>query len=158
MKSFLATAKRQRHFLISLFVIVWTLVFHYESLRHFYLNPFFERPLPKLKLLFPPAGWIMFFNVNNAYGAAEVYGFKAGQRHLIDPHDILRTRAIGYDNIRRNVLSEVLDPSHQSQFCRFLGRRFPAYENFAIVATFYPSLTQKPQTKLYKVMYTCSVP
>ena len=140
---------------ISLFVIIWILAFHYESLRAFYLNPLFKRELPKVKFLFPPAGWIMFFNVDESYGMAEVYGIKNGQPQLIDPHDIFQTKAIGYDNIHRNVLSGVLDPRKGQSFCRFLRRKFPDYEGFWVVAVQYPSVIRQPGQKLYRVMYRC---
>ncbi len=140
---------------ISLFVIIWILAFHYESLRAFYLNPLFKRELPKVKFLFPPAGWIMFFNVDESYGMAEVYGIKNGQPQLIDPHDIFQTKAIGYDNIHRNVLSGALDPRKGQSFCRFLRRKFPDYEGFWVVAVQYPSVIRQPGQKLYRVMYRC---
>ena len=102
---------RLRNILISIFVILWTIIFHYESTRAFYLQPFFEKELPKLKFLFPPAGWIMFFNVDDSYGYAQVYGISEGVAKTIDAHKILRIRAVGYDNIQRNVLSTVLSRS-----------------------------------------------
>ena len=147
--------RRLRKFLISLFVILWTVVFHYESTRNFYLNPFFKKNCPKVKFLFPPAGWIMFFNVDDSYGAAEVYGRKDGRRERIDPHKILATKAVGYDNIHRNVLSEVLSPYEAQPFCGFLKRKFPGFDEFAVVTTYYPSLTKDPQKKFYKIMYVC---
>ena len=146
---------RRRKIIISIFVILWTLVFHYESTRHFLLNPWASRQLPKIKFLFPPAGWIMFFNVDEAYGGAEVYGLSQGQPQLIDPHKILETKAIGYDNIHRNVLSEVLSPYRARSFCGFLKRKFPEFNEFTVVATYYPSVVKEPQQKLYKTMYVC---
>jgi len=140
---------------ISLFVLVWLFIFYYESSRHFFLNPFFGRELPKIKFLFPPAGWIMFFNVDEGYGGAEVYGIKDGQRYFINPHDILKTKAVGYDNIHRNVLSEVLSSYHGPAFCRFLRREFPGYEQFEVAAVFYPSVTENPKKKFYRAAYVC---
>ncbi|MDO8580528.1 MAG: hypothetical protein Q7S13_03515, partial [Candidatus Omnitrophota bacterium] len=55
-----AHPKSVRNIFISLFVIVWLGIFHYESTRAFFLEPLFHRPLYKFKFLFPPAGWIMF--------------------------------------------------------------------------------------------------
>jgi len=110
---------------ISLFVVVWLVLFNYESTRHFYLTPLFGRTLPKLPLLFPPAGWIMFFQVGDREGHVQVYGVKDGVEHLIDPHDILETRAVLYDNIHRNVMINVLYEGMRPRFCRFLKRKFP---------------------------------
>ena len=110
-----------RNTIISIFVVVWIVVFHYESTRHFYLEPFLKRPLPQMRFLFPPAGWIMFFNVGDNYGNTEVYGVKDGRTQLIDPHQILVTRAIGYDNINRNALSTVLSRDVANDFCAFLN-------------------------------------
>lgn len=146
---------RAKNICVSVFVIIWTLAFHYESVRFFYLNPFFKRELPKIKFLFPPAGWIMFFNVDESYTMAEVYGVKNGRPQLIDPHDIFQTKAIGYDNIHRNVLSSVLYPQRKEDFCGFLKRKFPFYDGFLVAAVYYPSIIKEPAKKLYKVMYQC---
>src|SRR5438309_486667 len=91
-KGKMLTAKNIRNTLISIFIILWIIVFHYESIRYFYLNPIFKRSLPKMKFLFPPAGWIMFYNVDDSYGLVEVLGVKDNILQVIDPHDILRTR------------------------------------------------------------------
>jgi len=103
--------RRPSKILITCFVIAWTLLFHYESLRAHYLSPLLQRDLPKFPLLFPPAGWIMFYQIEPAYGFAEVYGLRGTSRQRIDPHAIFSTRAVGYDNIHRNVLVGVLSPS-----------------------------------------------
>ena len=115
--------KKIRSILISLFVVFWTVCFHYESTRHFFLEPFFKKPLPKIKFLFPPAGWIMFYNVDNQAVFAEVYGIKGQTQQLIDPHLILTTRQIGYDNIHRNALSEVFMPQSRKPFCKYLEKK-----------------------------------
>lgn len=101
---------RRYNALISSFVICWIILFHYESLRANYLSPLLARDLPKFPLLFPPAGWIMFFQVDASYGFAEVYGIRGNRPVLLDPHEILTTRAVGYDNIHRNALIGVLSP------------------------------------------------
>src|SRR5438445_6704213 len=106
-----------RNFVISVFVVVWTLLFHYESTRFFYLNPLFHKNLPQMKFLFPPAGWIMFFNVDDSFGNAEVYGVKDGLPQLLDPHQILTTRAIGYDNIHRGAMTTVFNTDIKDPFC-----------------------------------------
>ena len=150
------SGKPIRNILITIFVIVWTLVFHYESTRHFYLEPLLGKPLPKVKLLFPPAGWIMFFNVDDQFGYAEVYGMRGGKAFLIVPHKILLTRAIGYDNIQRNVLSTILANSLKGDFCQFLKRKFPEFDNFYITAVDYPSIVKMPFEKYQALMYECS--
>ena len=147
---------RYRNRWITAFVILWLLVFHYESLRYGVLRPLFHRELPKVPLLFPPAGWIMFYRVDATEGRAEVYGFKSGQPVLIDPHEIFRTRFVWYDNIRRNVLISVLEPEREPAFCRYLASRFPAYREFAVVYLQYPSVIERPlQTQRY-LAYRCS--
>ena len=146
---------RLRNTLISVFVILWTVLFHYESTRYFYLNPLAGQNLPKLKFLFPPAGWIMFYNVDEVYGGAEVYAMRDGKPELIDPHRILNTKAVLYDNIHRNVLSGVLSTHQRRDFCRFLGRKFPEFKHFAVAATYYPSVIKAPKQKLYQIVYTC---
>ena len=144
-----------RNAIISIFVVLWILLFHYESTRHFYFEPLFKRDLPKMKFLFPPAGWIMFFNVSDRYGLAEVYGVKEGRPHLIDPHQILLTRAIGYDNIHRNALVGVLSRESSRAFCAFLKRKFPYFDTFLVTYAEYPSLVKQPFEKLQSVAYEC---
>jgi hypothetical protein len=144
-----------RNKVITVFVIIWLVLFNYESIRFFYLNPIFKRDLPKTKFLFPPAGWIMFYNVEEGYGYAEVYGVKNGQTQLIDPHQILRTRAIGYDNVHRNALVSVLSRDVGQKFCGFLFRRFPYFENFLVTYVHYPSVVKEPFQKLQTVAYEC---
>ena len=145
----------KRNILISIFVITWLVVFHYESTRYFYLEPLLKRPLPKVKFLFPPAGWIMFFNVSDSFGYAEVYGIKDGQSQLIDPHQILQTRAIGYDNIHRNALITVLAREMQRPFCGYLRRKFPSFDNFVITYVEYPHLSTQPFERIQRAIYEC---
>ncbi len=144
-----------RNFGISLFVILWTLYFHYHSVRHFYLEPWLQRSLPAPKWLFPPAGWIMFYNVNYSYGFAEVYGIKEKRLEKIDPHLILRTRAVGYDNIKRNVLTMVLTPSLKEPFCGFLKKRLPHYEGYWVTYVQYSDLKNHPQQAYRQLVYEC---
>ncbi len=146
---------RLRNIRISLFVNVWLSIFNYESTCQYYLNPLLRVNLPKMKFLFPPAGWIMFYNVDDTYGSAEVYGVKEEKAEFIDPHKILETKAVGYDNIHRNVLSSVLWLGEKQQFCGFLRRKFPEFDAFLVVATYYPSVVKEPGRKLYKIMYSC---
>ena len=144
-----------RNFLISVFVIVWVVVFHYESVRYFYLQPFFKRPLPKMRLLFPPAGWIMFFNVNDTEGFVEVYGVINGNVQRLDPHEIIRTRNIGYDNIHRNALSAVLSPEMARPFCGYMKRKFPYFDKIIVVAVQYPHLSKNPLERNQRIWYRC---
>ena len=147
--------KAIRHSLISVFVVVWLALFHYESLRALYLNPFFGRNLPKFKFLFPPAGWIMFFNVGEEYSYAEVYGIKNAKPQLIDPHLIFQTRPIGYDNINRNVLSVVLSPEMARPFCGFMKRKFPYFDKIVVTAVQYPHVSQNSLERRQKIWYEC---
>lgn len=97
----------------------------------------------------------MFYNVDDQFGYAEVYGVKEQMTHLIDPHDILETRFIGFDNIQRNVLSSVLSTPMQKPFCRFLERKFPEFDRFLITAVQVPSITQQPRIRYQRVYYDC---
>ena len=146
---------RRQRLLITWFVIGWTLLFHYETLRANYLSPLAGRQLPKCPLLFPPAGWIMFYQVGRAYGFAEVYGMRGDHHTLLDAHDIFPITNVGYDNIRRNVLVSVLYADRQPSFCRFLERKFPHYEAFAIVYAQYPDLIDTPDRVLRQIAYRC---
>ncbi len=139
-----------RNKLITVFVIGWLTLFLYESLLYF------NRDWRGIKFLFPPAGWIMFYNVGESYGYAEVYGVKDGRTQAIDPHQILQTRAIGYDNIHRNALVSVLDQHMARSFCVFLRRRFPYFDNFIVTYVNYPSVTQRPFEKQQAVAYECA--
>lgn len=149
------TNRRVRNISIAIFVILWMLLFHYESIRYFYLNPFLKRDLPQMKFLFPPAGWIMFFNVGDQFSYAEVYGLRNREPHLLDPHLIFRTRPIGFDNIHRNVLIEALSPYQQQPFCRYLKMRFPDDDGFLVTAVIYPSVTKAPLRRMVQVVYEC---
>lgn len=146
---------RRRNAFITVFVVSWMLVFLYETFRASYLSPLLRRELPKVPLLFPPAGWIMFFNVDQSYGFAEIYGLRGTEAILLEPRAIFKTRNIGYDNIRRNVLIGVLDQRRRSAFCRYLRRRFPQYHSFAVVYAHYPDLIDTPSRVLRQVMYRC---
>ncbi len=140
---------------ISTFVVVWTLLFHYESLRHNYLSRWAGFELPKTKFLFPPAGWIMFFAIGDETGSAEVWGLSGDKIETIDPHKIFGTRWLGYDNIHRGILSTVLNPYRGQSFCTYLQRKFPQYDNFGIVQVYYPSVSKEPDKKILKMVYKC---
>ncbi len=147
--------RKIRNILITVFVIAWTLLFHYESTRLFYLSPLVWKELPKTRFLFPPAGWIMFYTVPESEGRAEVHGLKGKERELIDPHRIFENRWIGYDNIRRNVLSTVLNPVYARDFCRYLRRKFPDYDIFEVKHVVYPSNIRYPEKKIVETLYRC---
>src|SRR3989344_5816493 len=149
---------RVRNTAISIFVVLWLFIFHYESTRHFYLSALAKRDLPKFKFLFPPAGWIMFFNVDETYSYVEVYGKMGASVHLIDSHDIFRTRTFGFDNIHRNILSNVGSGDHAAAFCRYLSWRLPSYEDFVVMAVYYPSLVKEPYRRRQEVLYRCGSP
>ncbi len=148
--------KTFRNTLISLFVILWLCVFHYESIRAFYLNPLFKRDLPHMKFLFPPAGWIMFYNVGDQSGNVEVFGLKQGKPpQLIDPHQIFQTRQIGYDNIHRGAMGAFTSERAAPQACRFLHRKFPYFEKFLVTYINYPSVSKNPMEQVRYVVYQC---
>ena len=149
---------RVRNAAISVFVVLWLGIFHYESTRHFYLNALAQTDLPKFRFLFPPTGWIMFFNVDETYSYVEVYGKMGESVHLIDPHNIFRTRTFGFDNIHRNILSNVGSGDHAAAFCRYLSWRLPSYENFVVMAVYYPSLVKEPYRRRQEVLYRCGSP
>jgi len=144
-----------RNLFISIFVIIWLVIFNYESLRSFYLQPILKTRLPKLKFLFPPAGWIMFYNVDDRAGYAQVYGIKKGQPVPIDPHDIIKTRFIGFDMVQRNVLSTVLAPEVRKSFCASLHNQFPEFESFIVTVIQYPSLKASRYDRQEVPVYQC---
>ena len=148
--------KTVRNSFISVFVVLWLCAFNYESLRAFYLNPLFHRQLPKIKFLFPPAGWIMFFNVGNGAGDTEVFGLNNGQPpQFIDPHQIFETRDIGYDNIHRGIMGTLMEPQLRPQACRYLHRKFPYFQKFLVTYVEYPSLATDPMKQNRYVIYQC---
>ena len=153
---------RARKAAIWSFIVVWNAVFLYETFRAFQLEPLLRRlhvqaELPKLPMLFPPAGWIMFYKVENAAGGVEVYGVNKGGRTLIDPHRIFSTRYVLFDNIRRGMMFEAVEPGRQWGFCNYLRRKFPEYADFAVTQYEYPSLTDPSVKKLQADDYTCAV-
>ncbi len=146
---------RLRNLAISVFVIIWIAVFQYETLRLNYLSPLAGRMLPKVKFLYPPAGWIMFFQVDRLYGFAEVYGLHGRSAELIDPPPIFATTFIGYDNIRRNVLISALSPGDGPRSCPYLDRKFPQYDGFAVVYAVYPDVVGQPDEVRRRIAYQC---
>lgn len=98
----------------------------------------------------------MFFNVDETYGYVEVYGKKDGRVDPINPHDILRTRTIGFDNIQRNVLSAVGSAEMAEPFCRYLSGLLPGYDDFYITLIYYPAIVADPYQRQQEVLYQCS--
>ena len=147
---------RCRNFFISVFVILWCLAFHYESARHFYLEPLAKRPLPKIKFLFPPAGWIMFFRVDEAYGHLRVFGFKDGQSFEVDPHEVFRVRTIGFDNIHRGIMGAAASRRNSGAFCKQLYSRFEYFDSFRILYDYYPNFVTEPAKRYQQIFYSCS--
>ena len=97
----------------------------------------------------------MFYNVDDEFLCAEVYGVRKGIPQRLDPHGIFQTRPIGYDNIHRNVLVEVLNPEYFEPFCVFLKRKFPDFDSFLITEVEYPSLTKEPHQRIERAVYQC---
>ena len=147
---------QKRNRLITVFVLAWLGLFHYESLRAEFLGPIVGRELPKFKFLFPPAGWIMFYHIEETEIRAEVYGKKDGKFEWIDPHRIFNIHWLGYDNIHRNILVSVLDSGRSaSSFCRYLRRKFPDYDGFSVMEAIYPSNIKYPEKRILKTAYEC---
>ncbi len=97
----------------------------------------------------------MFFHVGKSYGFAEVYGIRDNTGIPLDPHEIFPTRAIGYDNIRRNVLIGVLSNEDAPRFCRYLNWKFPSFKSFAVVYAQYPDLIESPDDVRRQLAYRC---
>ena len=49
----------------------------------------------------------------------------------------------------------MLDERSAGAFCRYLHRKFPQYESFAVVYAQYSDLINTPDTILGKVVYQC---
>ena len=149
--------KKTAPFFINLFVIFWILLFHYESLRYFYLSPLFGRELPKTPMLFPPAGWIMFYQIPPEYSTAAVTGITPdGREETIDPHRIMTPDFIGFDNIHRNIMVHLLDRREAGKICRYLHWKFPGYQKFRVHYVVYPELVPpENQKKSSMPVYQC---
>ncbi|MBI3010721.1 MAG: hypothetical protein HYY57_07050 [Candidatus Omnitrophica bacterium] len=100
----------------------------------------------------------MFFQIGRSYGFAEVYARKDNQWKLLKPHEIFKTRFVGYDNFRRNVLSVALDPRYAASFCRYLFWRLPQYEAFTVAWVEYPDLIETPDDVVRQPAYRCEAP
>jgi len=153
-----AKSKALQTLFITFFVIFWMVLFHYESVRHFYLNPYVypkiknlkvvAKLLPegfkKTKFLFPPAGWIMFFRVTPSYGNVEIIAIDGQRSYRLDPHQVLLTRDIMYDNVYRGVLGSFAENRNAPQTCRYLKRRFPEFDNFIVRYHYYRNVVDSP--------------
>ena len=97
----------------------------------------------------------MFFNVDDRFSYAKVYGVKGKSVLEIDPHDILPTRFIGFDDVHRNVLGTILDEGTSRPFCRYIERKFPEFDNFLVTLVYYPSVVKSPRLYVEQPMYQC---
>jgi hypothetical protein len=97
----------------------------------------------------------MFFHVDERYGLCEVYRGTPGGPIRIDPHAIFETKAVGYDNIHRNMLVSVLDRRLGPAFCAYLRRKFPGNKGFAVVHAQYPDVIRRPDRLLRGLAYRC---
>ena len=97
----------------------------------------------------------MFYNVGDRFTYTEVYGIRNGMLVPIDPHDIIKTRFIGFDMVHRNVLSTVLKPGARQSFCNVLQKQFPQFDKFIVTAVEYPSLTQSRYDRRQVPVYQC---
>lgn len=99
----------------------------------------------------------MFFNVGDSASNVEVYGINEdGHPQFIDPHHILQTRPIGYDNIHRGALSAFVAPENRRQACAFLFRNLPYFKGFFVTYVQYPSLSQGRFKEKRFVAYQCA--
>ncbi len=157
-----AKEQRLRDCFINYFVVIWLFLFFYYNTRSFLLEPFlrgaFRNPTLTLegnKFLFPPAGPIMFYNVNSAFGHHRVLGIKNEEAFELDPHDIYLTRTFFYDNVHRGVLGEIGDLSNAPSFCYTMYRRMPEFDDFVVTLRVYPSLTTSRYVYREKLIYHC---
>ena len=157
-----ARDSRLRDQFISIFVVIWLLVFMYNTARHFLLRPLWTKFFPQSaiefpinKFLFPPAGPIMFYNVDDSFGSFRVSGIKDGQLYELNPHQVVLNRTLFYDNIHRGVLGVVAARESIPDFCRMMVRRFPEFDDIAVGIRQYPSLIRS--RTLYKEgwLYRC---
>jgi hypothetical protein len=146
---------RRRTAYITAFVIVWNAIFLYQTFRYNHIGPLLKTELPAIPLLFPPAGWIMFYQVDSRFGNAEVYGVRGQEVVAIDPHAIFSTRSVLYDNFHRNILIGVAYRERAPSFCAYLQRRFPGFERFAVVYAQYPDIVNQPDTVQRGIAYQC---
>ncbi len=141
---------------ITIFVVFWLLIFFSETTRFYYRNTNVMQVIPKIKFLFPPLGWIMFWNIDDQFSCVEVFGEKDGTEQLVDPHDIFRTRTIGYDNIQRGILGTATYPDNYRRFCNFLFFRFPYFDKFTVTLVNYPEMSELPYKARRAVLYQCA--
>jgi len=97
----------------------------------------------------------MFYNIDDRTSYVEVYGIKGQQSQIIDPHDIIRTRTVGYDNIHRGILGQVTYSQYYRSFCNFLNYRFDYFDRFLITIVSHPNMSENPYERYQKVLYQC---
>ena len=95
----------------------------------------------------------MFYNVDDRFGYIEVVGQKGNEMYFIDPHEIIETRTIGFDNIFRNILSQMGNKRSSQAFGRFLKRKFPEYDGFVVSYIYFPDLVHRPQYRERRLLY-----
>ena len=60
-----------------------------------------------------------------------------------------------YKNSRRPALLGVLPRPPPPAFCRYLTRKFPIYDSFAVLYGLYPDVVATPDRVEYQVAYRC---
>ena len=147
--------KKGRKILISLLILAGMVLFHYESIRFLYLSPALGR-LPEIPFLFPKNGWTLFYKFENFWVNLEVFGSPKGKNpEWIDPHRIFRTRFWGFDTVPHNSLMNIAIYGTQPEFCAFLKKKFPAYENFLLVQSGYRQLVPRRSEKEVFSYFQC---
>lgn len=74
----------------------------------------------------------------------------------IDPHDIIRTRTIFFDNIHRGILGTAAETGRAKPFCRYLNQKFPYFDAFIVTGNYYPSITKEPYNRIQNILYQCT--
>ncbi len=147
----LARNRAVRDRFITLFVLIWLIVYFYNNTRLMLLRPFIQRHFPRAaahlpvnQFLFPPAGPIMFLHLDDTFAHFVVYGVKDLKLYELNPHKIIQNRTLFYDNTHRGVLSAIADRETAPSFCRMMDRRFPEFDDFVVALRRYRSLSRQP--------------
>lgn len=99
----------------------------------------------------------MFYQITSEYSTAEVFGItKEGREERIDPHRIMTPDFIGFDNIHRNIMVNLLVPYRTEGICRYLHWKFPEYQKLRVDYVAYPQLVPvETQKKFSRPIYQC---